>query len=183
MRAPLRRLLAALVFVGTTQCTSLRRAEPVPLVTSDIDHFWTAYPAALRDTAHADRVFAEHYFARASPGLREYFQRKYHGDARLFARRITQRPRYYASVRQTTLAIADQKPQIQAAFRRLQALYPPVRFFPIYFVVGGFAGSTAQPPGLLIGADQTANGPGWTPGSCHWSSATGAGRSPTCPTW
>lgn len=35
-----------------------------------------------------------------------------------------------------------------------------MRFSHIYFVVGGFAGSTAQPPGLLIGADQTANGPG-----------------------
>jgi hypothetical protein len=134
--------------------------ERVPLVTSDIDNFWTAYPAAMRDTAHADRVFEEQYFAKASPGLREYYARKYHGDARRFARRITQRPRYYASVRPTMLAIAAQKPQILAAFRRLQKLYPPVRFSPIYFVVGGFAGSTAQAPGLLIGADQTANGPG-----------------------
>jgi uncharacterized protein YjaZ len=35
-----------------------------------------------------------------------------------------------------------------------------VRFNNIYFLMGGFAGSTAQPPGLLIGADQTANGSG-----------------------
>ncbi|WP_375437167.1 DUF2268 domain-containing putative Zn-dependent protease [uncultured Hymenobacter sp.] len=152
--------LGALLLLGATQCTSIRRAESIKLVTSDIDNFWQAYPAAMRDTAQAYRVFQEQYFNKASPGLQEYFKRKYKGDAVVFARRITQRPRYYASVRQTTQAIAEQKPQILAAFRRLQELYPPVRFQPIYFVVGGFAGSTAQEPGLLIGADQTANGPG-----------------------
>ncbi|HEX8427993.1 DUF2268 domain-containing putative Zn-dependent protease [Hymenobacter sp.] len=152
--------LLALLLLSTTQCTSLRHVENIKLVTNDIDNFWRAYPAAMRDTARADVVFQEQYFAKASPGLRDYFQRKYKGNARLFARRITQRPRYYASVRQTTLAIAKQKPRILTAFRRLQELYPPVQFNNIYFVVGGFAGSTAQPPGLLIGADQTANGPG-----------------------
>jgi hypothetical protein len=132
----------------------------MPLVTTDVDRFWAAYPAALRDTAHAYRVFQEHYFDQGSPGLREYFTRKYKGDARLFTRRIIQRPHYYASARQTMLSVADQKPHIVAALRRLQQLYPPVRFKPIYFLVGGFAGSTAQSVGLLIGADQDANGPG-----------------------
>jgi hypothetical protein len=156
------KLISTAVFVlaCTVQCTSSRRVARIRLVTSDIDNFWAAYPAAMRDTAEAYRVFEEQYFAKASPGLQEYYTRKYQGNARLFARRITQRPRYYASVRQTTLAVADQKPRIQAAFRRLQALYPPARFNSIYFLVGGFAGSTAQEPGLLIGADQTANGPG-----------------------
>jgi hypothetical protein len=146
--------------MGLCGCAGIGRVARVQLVTTDIDHFWAAYPAALRDTSQAYRIFQEQYFAKGTPGLREYFARKYHGDARLFARRIMQRPRYYASVRQTTLALADQKPQILAAFRRLQQLYPPAHFNHIYFVVGGFAGSTAQAPGLLIGADQTANGPG-----------------------
>ena len=151
----------AVGLLGASQCTgSLRRVEDVPLVTTDIDNFWAAYPAATRDTAQAYRVFREQYFGKASVGLADYFRRKYRDDARLFARRITLRPRYYASVRAGTLAVADQKPRILRDFRRLQALYPAVRFSPIYFVVGGFAGSTAQPPGLLIGADQTSGGPG-----------------------
>jgi hypothetical protein len=150
------------VLLSTVHCTSTRsreRVEAIPLVTTDVDRFWAAYPAALRDTAHAYRVFQEQYFDHGSPGLREYFTRKYKGDARLFARRVIQRPQYYASARQTMLSVADQKPHIVAALRRLQHLYPPVRFNPIYFLVGGFAGSTAQPVGLLIGADQDANGP------------------------
>lgn len=152
----------ACVATAATHCASnrIRHVDQVRLVTTDIEHFWAAYPLALRDTSRAYQVFETQYFGNGSPGLREYFARKYHGDARLFARRITQRPRYYASVRPTTLALAEQKPRILAALRRLQELYPPVRFNNIYFVVGGFAGSTAQPPGLLIGADQTANGPG-----------------------
>lgn len=155
--------LGAVLLLGTVYCTTTRhmaRVEDVPLVTTDIDNFWAAYPAALRDTAQAYRVFQEQYFDKGSPGLRDYFTRKHKGDARLFARRVIQRPRYYASARQTMLSVADQKPQILAAFRRLRKLYPPVRFNPIYFLVGGFAGSTAQPAGLLVQVDGMANGPG-----------------------
>ncbi|SET38740.1 gliding motility protein GldB-related protein [Hymenobacter actinosclerus] len=153
----------ALVTLALGQCTSARRTanvEQVQLTTTDIDLFWAAYPAAMRDTAQADKVFAEQYFAKGSAGLRDYCARKYQGDARRFARNITQRPRFYNSIRATSLAIAGQKPEILAAFHRLQQLYPSVRFNEVYFVVGGFAGSTAQPVGLLIEADQTACGPG-----------------------
>ncbi|WP_162303736.1 DUF2268 domain-containing putative Zn-dependent protease [Hymenobacter sediminis] len=137
----------------------LERVETIPLVTTDLDRFWAAYPAALRDTAHADRIFQEQYFDHGSPGLHDYFRRKYKDDAHLFARHILQRPRYYASARQTMQSVAEQKPQILEAFRRLQQLYPPVRFNSVYFLVGGFAGSTAQPPGLLVEVDGI-NGPG-----------------------
>lgn len=163
MRHVIRLGLGLLTICNTLRCTNAPRASREPeilLVTTDIDLFWAAYPAAMRDTAQAYRVFQTQYFARGSPGLRDYFTRKYKNDARLFARRITQRPRYYASIRETTQSIREQQPQIMAAFHRLQALHPPVRFNPIYFLMGGLAGSTAQPPGLLIGLDQTACGPG-----------------------
>lgn len=58
------------------------------------------------------------------------------------------------------MAVTAQKPEILAAFRRLQQLYPPVRFNDAYFLMGGFAGSTAQPPGLLMEVEQTVCGPG-----------------------
>lgn len=152
--------LGATLLFGLSQCTGLRRVEAIRLVTNDIDNFWAAYPAALRDTAQAGRVFQEQYFAKATPGLHEYFQRKYRGDAQRFARNISQHPRYYASVKATTLAVAEQKPRILAALRRLKTLLPAVRYDHVYFLVGGLAGSTAQEPGLLIGADQKACGPG-----------------------
>jgi hypothetical protein len=137
----------------------VERLETIPLVTTDVDRFWTAYSAALRDTAHADRIFQERYFDHGSPGLQKHFAHKYKGNARLFARHVLQRPRYYASAREAMRSAVDQKPQILAAFRQLQQLYPPVRFNPVYFLVGGFAGSTAQAAGLLVEVDGV-NGPG-----------------------
>ena len=162
MRCSLLLRLGGVLLLGTVHCTSMRppeRVKTIPLVTTDVDHFWAAYPAALRDTAHAARIFQAQYLDPGSPGLRDYFTRKYQGDARRFARHILRRPRYYASAQQTMRSVAKQKPRIVAAFRRLQHLYPPVRFNPIYLLVGGFAGSTAQPAGLLIEVDGF-NGPG-----------------------
>ena len=146
-------LLGSVFLLGTVDCTSTHlpeRVETIPFVTTDVDRFWAAYPAALRDTAQAYRVFKEQYFDKGSPGLQAYFTHKYQGNARRFARQVLQRPRYYTSARESMRAAADQKPRILAALRRLQQLYPPVRFNPVYFLVGGFAGSTAQPAGLLL---------------------------------
>lgn len=140
--------------------TIIRRPEDVKLVTTDIDHFWTAYAAAQADTAQARAIFRREYFDKASAGLQDYFNLKIKSDA-LFTKRILKRPAYYNSIRPTTLTIAAEKPKIVAAFRHFQELYPAVRFQNIYFVVGSWvSGGTVSDAGLLIGADQTANGPG-----------------------
>ncbi|GAB3729065.1 hypothetical protein GCM10027594_11140 [Hymenobacter agri] len=140
--------------------TIIRRPGDVKLVTTDIDHFWTAYAAARRDTAQARAIFRREYFDKASAGLQDYYDLKIKNDA-TFTKWILQRPNYYNSIEATTRAIATEKPKIVAAFRRFQELYPAVRFQNIYFVVGGWvSGGTVSDAGLLIGADQTANGPG-----------------------
>ncbi|RZK53831.1 MAG: hypothetical protein EOO59_12040, partial [Hymenobacter sp.] len=138
----------------------IRRPQDVQLVTTDINHFWKAYAAARRDTTHAEAIFRREYFDKGSPGLRDYAQLKMNSYAD-FTHRILARPQYYTSIKQTTLGIAGQKPRIVAAFRRFQELYPAVRFQNAYFVVGGWvSGGTVSDEGLLLGADQTANGPG-----------------------
>ncbi|MBO2008757.1 TPR end-of-group domain-containing protein [Hymenobacter negativus] len=138
----------------------IRRPEDVKLVTTDIDHFWTAYAAAQRDTAQAKAIFRREYFNKASAGLQDYYDLKIKSDV-LFTKRILRRPQYYNSIRPTTLTIATEKPKIVAAFRHFQELYPAVRFQNIYFVIGSWvSGGTVSDAGLLIGADQTANGPG-----------------------
>jgi hypothetical protein len=140
--------------------TTIRRPEDVKLTTTDIDHFWTAYTAARRDTAQARAIFRREYFDKGSEGLQDYYESKIRNDA-FFTKRILQRPNYYNSIKATTLAIASEKPKIVAAFRHFQELYPALRFQNIYFVVGGWvSGGTVSDAGLLIGADQIANGPG-----------------------
>jgi hypothetical protein len=162
MRSSFLSLFGSLLLLGSAHCTSTRpleRVEKSPFVTTDVDRFWAAYPTALRDTVHAARIFQEQYFDAGSLGLQAYFTHKYQGDARRFARQVLQRPRYYASARESMRAAADQKPRVLAALRRLEQLYPPVRLNPVYFLVGGFAGSTAQPAGLLLEVEGN-HGPG-----------------------
>jgi hypothetical protein len=138
----------------------IKRPEDVKLVTTDIDHFWSAYSTAGRDTAHARAIFRREYFGKGSVGLQDYYSLKIGSDA-FFTKRILQRPRYYQSIQATTKTIASEKPKIVAAFRHFQELYPAVQFQNIYFVVGGWvSGGTVSDAGLLIGADQVANGPG-----------------------
>jgi hypothetical protein len=140
--------------------TIIRRPEQVKLVTTDIDHFWRAYTAVYHDTAQAQDQFRQAYFAKGSVGLQDYYRLKIKQDA-TFTRAILKRPQYYQSIQSTTLAIAAEKPRIVAAFRRFQQLYPAVHYQHIYFVIGGWAaGGTVSEAGLLIGADQMANGPG-----------------------
>jgi hypothetical protein len=140
--------------------TIIHRPEDVKLVTTDIDHFWQAYAAVQRDTAQAKAIFQRDYFGKASVGLQDYHQLKISSDAE-FAQLILARPKYYGSIRPTMLGIAAQKPKIVSAFRRFQELYPALKFQNVYFVVGGWvSGGTVSDAGLLIGADQSANGPG-----------------------
>lgn len=140
--------------------TIIRRPEQVKLVTTDIDHFWHTYTAVHRDTAQAQALFRQAYFTKGSAGLQDYYRLKIKQDA-TFTRAILRRPQYYQSIQYTTIAIAAEKPHIVTAFRRFQQLYPAVHFQHIYFVIGGWAaGGTVSEAGLLIGADQMANGPG-----------------------
>jgi hypothetical protein len=89
MRQLVRLILGGLGLLSCVQCTRpLRRAEDVQLITTDIDHFWAAYPAARRDTGRAAQIFRTYYFAQASPGLREYHTRKYQDNDQQFARAI-----------------------------------------------------------------------------------------------
>jgi len=62
MRCSLLLRLGGVLLLGTVYCTRPRlpqHVDTMPLVTMDVDHFWAAYAAALRDTAHADRIFQE----------------------------------------------------------------------------------------------------------------------------
>jgi len=136
---------------GLSACTGIRRVEEVQLITKDVDNFWAAYALAVQDTEQAAAVFQKYYFARGTSGLQEYYQNRYQEQPLRFARSIMRHPRFYASAHRATMALAAQKLPILAALHRLQTLYPPVSFNNIYFLVGGFRGSTAQRAGLLTG--------------------------------
>jgi len=76
-------------------------------------------------------------------------------------RAVAHYPRYYATVRATTLSV-DTNSRVTQGIRRgltrLAALYPEARFPNIYFLIGTLStgGTTAQ-SGMLIGTEQSAS--------------------------
>ncbi|QIX61345.1 DUF2268 domain-containing protein [Hymenobacter sp. BT18] len=138
----------------------ISRPEDVRLVTTDIDHFWQAYDRAQRDTAHAAEIYQKYYFAKASPGLEDYYASRIYNVPR-FVRGIRRKPQFYASIRPTTLALEGMKPRVLGYFQRLKALYPAATFSDVYFLIGGYnSGGTVSRTGLLLGTDQSAGGAG-----------------------
>jgi hypothetical protein len=129
------------------------------LITSDIAAFWRVFDKApLKDAAD---LFQREYIDAGSPGLRGFIQARIQSGRHLAAI-VAMRPRYFAAIRESTLAL-DQKPElkeaIQASFRRMKELYPDAIFPDVYFLIGSLnSGGTTSSRGLLIGVEMSARG-------------------------
>lgn len=124
--------------------------DDVRLVTSDIRNFWRAY-----DSFGADKlaIFQSEYFDRGSYGLREFTRLRIQSAANLLAT-VQSRPRYYASIRESTLKVESMKSGILASFHKLKSLYPGAVFPDVYFLIGVMnSGGTTTGRGLLIGTE------------------------------
>ncbi len=127
------------------------------LVTEDIPRFWSALDGAtLLDGA--DR-FQHLYLEPGTPGLKAFLRGRI-VNARALAGTVAARPRYYAAIRGTTLAVDTAgavKARIRASFHRLADLYSEAVFPNVYFVIGRLnSGGTAGEVGLIIGAEMYA---------------------------
>jgi hypothetical protein len=132
----------------------LRDPARVRFVTTDITHFWEAF--AARATLGTATALDSLYFARATPGLRD-FERLRLQDRAVFARTVDAAARYYASAQASTERIAAAEPDLRAMLRRFAELYPDAVFEDVYFVIGRLSsGGTTAPAGLLIGAEMYA---------------------------
>ena len=159
------RLSHAVLLLVTLACVRLPLAgqstnhdpEAARLVTSDIRNFWSVFDRAT--LANAAELFQRDYIDAGSPGLRD-FVRKRIQNANNLAGNVAVRPRFYAAIRNNTIAIDTSraiKDSIRASFRRLKELYPDAVFPDVYFVIGvvSSAGTTSD-NGLLIGVEMNA---------------------------
>ncbi|MDE2346476.1 MAG: hypothetical protein KGL13_08410 [Gammaproteobacteria bacterium] len=78
------------------------------------------------------------------------------------AQHVEQNRDYYEKVRPYIGQVVDQKPVIEAAFHRLKALYPDIRFpNHVYFVVGPQRGAGMNSDhGIILAAEMFATPPG-----------------------
>ena len=103
-------------------------APPVTLVTSDIENFWKAYDAG--PPGDREDAFHKLYLGPASPGLRDFFEKRIL-SARLLAHAVDKDdPKFYASIRANTLQVEKQRPAILKHLARYREIYPEAKFHP-----------------------------------------------------
>jgi hypothetical protein len=122
-------------------------------VTSDIEHFWTAYDADARGGTAA---FQTEYLDRASPGLRDFIAaRKL--TASSLAAMVRTYPRYFTDIRASTLALASDvtlQGRIREGYRKIASMYTASVFPPVTFLIGRFStGGTTSASGMLVGLE------------------------------
>ncbi|HEX7030263.1 MAG TPA: DUF2268 domain-containing putative Zn-dependent protease [Gammaproteobacteria bacterium] len=125
------------------------------IVTEDVDRFWKAWDVAARaeDANSRAKAFFNEYYLPASPGLRDFIDRRI-GSVFKLVETIDGMPRYYASLREYTPIIRESAEPAREAFRKFEALYPGAVFPDVYVVIGrASSGGTTGPSGLLIGAE------------------------------
>ena len=71
-----------------------------------------------------------------------------------FVESLASHPRYYASIRESTLRVSSLKEPMRASFRKLKSLYDDAVFPDVYFLIGCMnSGGTTADAGLLIGTE------------------------------
>jgi len=137
-----------------------RNPDKVHISTSDVSNFWHAYDLSVtRPAAEWQDIFRQEYFNKRSPGLEDYFVTKIRSEAD-FVRTLQRLPKFYASIRDDSLALVGNVPEIKRTFRHLKTLYPQAIFPDVYFVVGELtSGGTSTSTGLLLGSEMISAGP------------------------
>ena len=132
-----------------------RDPKTVKFVTADLDNFWAAYDLAAKETDRAKRVaiFQSEYLDKGSAGLKDFIRLRIK-SADALVTSIDRLPKYYASIRPSTLQIAKMEKRMRKAFVKFKNIYPDALFPDVYFLVGiANTGGTTGPSGLLIGAE------------------------------
>ena len=129
--------------------------KTVKFVTSDLDNFWRAYDLAAKETDRARRVaiFQSEYLDKGSAGLKDFLRLRIK-SADTLVTAMEKLPRFYASIRPSTMQVARMEKKMRKSFAKFKSLYPDAVFPDVYFVIGiTSTGGTTGPSGLLIGTE------------------------------
>lgn len=126
----------------------------VRLVTSDIDHFWLAYDMSEgKTTEEKIDIFESEYFAKGSIGLKDFIDSRIE-SAEGLVEVIEAKPKYYASIRESSTRVLELTDQIRGYMHNWKKLYDKAVFPDVYFLIGKMnSGGTTSSNGLLIGTE------------------------------
>jgi hypothetical protein len=142
----------------TTTTTDPNKAE---VVTTDVAHFWQAFDDAVKvPPPQRVEIYRKEYFDRASHGLKDFAPYR-HVTPESLAAYVDKHRAEYTKLRPYINQVVDQKPVIQAAFRKLASLYPGIKLpAHVYFVVGQQHGAGMNSTnGIILAADVFATPP------------------------
>ena len=132
-----------------------RDPDRVRFITSDMDNFWRAYDLAAKEADRARKVaiYQSEYLDKGSAGLQDFIRLRIKSAEDLL-KSIERLPRYYASVRPSTLRVAEMEKKFRQSFRKFKEIYPDAIFPDVYFLIGiANTGGTTSKSGLLIGVE------------------------------
>jgi len=125
--------------------------DAAPIVTSDIDLFWSIYDA--NDGAPSGGVLKREYLKVGSQGVKDFIKYRIESGKKLAATIKAKRANYEV-VRPYTLRIKEMVPSIRRYYHRFKELYPATVYPAAYFVIGRRnSGGTTGPESLIMGAE------------------------------
>jgi hypothetical protein len=128
------------------------QAQQVEISTIDIDHFWEAYDQ-LANSKDSVSTMQNLYLNRATEGTKAFIKsRKFKAADYVYL--IRKYPKFWASMRTNTLAIASRKEEINKTFNSFIKLYSEFKQPKVCFSIGALrSGGTTTKNQVLIGAD------------------------------
>lgn len=142
------------------QARSNAQAIPVPVVSSDVDHFWQAYDEIQKtqDPAAQADILKRLFVDKGTPGLTAFMQAKRYTPEK-YLKAIHDYPKFWASIRPRTALAQEKVSAFGPSIEKLRVLYPKLRPATIYFEIGCLqSGGTTLEDKVLIGTElATAN--------------------------
>ena len=142
---------------GTTQ-----EAPPVdgakPYHYEDLHRFFSAYDQFIES---GEPAAFDGYFSAGSTGLKD-FESHFGLDSKSLAGAVEKYPAFFASIRDLETTIRAREPEMDAALKRLQALFEDYPMPEVYFLLGGLraGGQAGDGNYVMVAAEVYADMPG-----------------------
>ncbi|MEN2398898.1 DUF2268 domain-containing putative Zn-dependent protease [Flavobacterium sp. MC2016-06] len=124
-------------------------------ISTDIDNFWNAYDkiVSVTDTVLQKKYLKEFYIDKGTEGLKNLIEVRNYTE-KDFLNVITNRPKFWNSIRQNTLDVKSHYAEIETAILKLKTQYPDLKPAVMYFSIGAFrTPGTTYENKVLIGSE------------------------------
>lgn len=156
----MKRILTAFIVISIFSCsnktnnnqTAGSEIKDYKIITSDIDHFWTAFDS-LASTKDSAKTIQQLYLDQASDGLIEFQKvRPTMFTAEEFVKAIRNYPKFWQSVRHCTENIKNETEKIDYAFLEIKKIYPDFHIPDICFAISpaGVGGTSSENDSMLL---------------------------------